>query len=298
MHNEPIGQILSEARNRLGKSIKEVEFDTKIRAKYLDALERDDFDNLQATIYTQGFIKTYANYLGLDPVPLIQQYRGLYAYKDENNLESLSSNIRVKARKKPAWLKPAVAIGAIIALFIGLIGWGAYQQYVSREPKVVVQDIKVRKPTSTTVAGTTVTTNAETNKKSDLASGNTGDNNTTGNIVVRITGIGDGGSWTKVSVDGEKSFEGVIKKGETKEFKGSSSVRARIGNVTNVEIVYNGKKLTKTDYKTVNGIFDETFTPADKTTTTTKSSTTKTTTSQSYSSGRSTTTTTKKTGAN
>lgn len=296
MHNEPIGQILSDARNRLGKSIKEVEFDTKIRAKYLDALERDDFDNLQATIYTQGFIKTYANYLGLDPIPLIQQYRGLYAYKDENNLESLSSNIRVKARKKPAWFKPAVAIGAIIALFIGLIGWGAYQQYVSRDPKVVVQDIKTRKPTSTTVAGTTVTTNAETNKKSNLSSGGTEDNST-GNVVVKITAIGDTGSWTKVSVDGEKSFEGVIKKGETKEFKGSSSVRARIGNVTNVEIVYNGKKLAKTDYKTVNGIFDKTFTP-DKTSTTTKSSATKTsdkTFSSSYSSGRSTTTATKTT---
>ncbi len=268
MHDELIGQVLSDARHRAGKSIKEVEFDTKIRAKYLEALEHDDFDNLPATIYTQGFIKTYANYLGLDPVPLVQQYRGLYVYKDDNNLDSLSSNIRVKTKGKPVWFKPAVFIGAVIVLFIGLIGWGAWQQYVSRDPKAAIQDVKSKKTTSTTTATTATTTNAKVNKKSNLASNANRANSTTGSVVVKITGIGNTGSWVRVLVDGGKSFEGIIKNGTTKEFNGNSSVEVRAGNITDVEIMYNGRKLTSTDYKTVNGIFDKTFTSNTTSTTT------------------------------
>ncbi|MCL6472502.1 MAG: DUF4115 domain-containing protein [Firmicutes bacterium] len=288
MYNESIGHILSEARHRAGKSIKEVEFDTKIRAKFIESLEKDDFDNLPSSIYTQGFIKTYANYLGIDHIPLIQQYRGLYAYKDESDLSSLSSNIRVKSKKRPAWFKPAVGIGAIAVLFISLIVWGAYQQFVSKEPKMVVQEVKTKKTVPTTVAATTVTTQAPAKL---------GVNDGKLDVIIKVTGIGDTGSWTKAFVDDKKAFEGIIHKGETKQFKGDSSVRLRIGNVTNVEIIYNGKKITSADYKTVNGIFDQTFT-ADKTsgkTTTTRgsSSTEKTSSTITAKTTSKTTTTTK-----
>lgn len=61
-----IGRILKQTRRKRGLSLDEVEQATKIRARYLSGLEREDYAMLPAAVYTQGFLKTYANYLGLD----------------------------------------------------------------------------------------------------------------------------------------------------------------------------------------------------------------------------------------
>lgn len=61
-----IGAALERARNERGLSLEEVEQATKIRKRYLQGLERDDYSVLPDAVYTQGFLKTYANYLGLN----------------------------------------------------------------------------------------------------------------------------------------------------------------------------------------------------------------------------------------
>jgi len=60
-----IGHSLREARVRHGLDLNRVEADTKIRAKYLQALEEENFELLPAETYVKGFLRTYANYLGL-----------------------------------------------------------------------------------------------------------------------------------------------------------------------------------------------------------------------------------------
>lgn len=267
MNTEPIGQVLSEARIKLGKSIKEVEFDTKIRAKYVEALEQGYFDYLPGSIYTQGFIKTYATYLGLDPEPLVQQYKSLYEQKNaEDDLGHVSANMRVKVQKRPPWMIAAVVAGAIGVLFISLIAWGAWVQHASKDPKVVVQEVKTRKPVDTVVAGATTSTTEK--KKRDNKKAGSSDSNNTGSkvesgkktsVVVKLTGISGDGSWAKVMVDGEKKYEGVIDVGETKQFKGVESIRVRAGNVSNIEVMVNGKRQSKNKLKTANGIFDKTY---------------------------------------
>ncbi len=61
-----IGATLRKARQDIGATLDEVEYETKIRKRYLEALEREDYGDLPGAVYARGFLKTYANYLGLD----------------------------------------------------------------------------------------------------------------------------------------------------------------------------------------------------------------------------------------
>lgn len=61
-----IGHLLERARRRRGISLEEAEKATMIRKDYLQSLENDDHSAMPEPIYVQGFVKAYANYLGLD----------------------------------------------------------------------------------------------------------------------------------------------------------------------------------------------------------------------------------------
>ncbi|HEY7590609.1 MAG TPA: helix-turn-helix domain-containing protein [Candidatus Limnocylindrales bacterium] len=66
---------LVAARERKGVDLARAERDTKIRARYLDALEQGDWRALPGTVYTKGFLRNYALYLGLDPDEVIREWR-------------------------------------------------------------------------------------------------------------------------------------------------------------------------------------------------------------------------------
>ena len=68
-----IGQILEKKRREKGLSLKEVEQATKIRIRYLEGLEREDPTVLPDHVYARGFLKTYANFLGLDGEKLARE---------------------------------------------------------------------------------------------------------------------------------------------------------------------------------------------------------------------------------
>ena len=69
-----IGYSLRAARERQGIDLPEAELATKIRAKYIRALEEEDFDALPADTYARGFLRTYADYLGLDGEIYVDEY--------------------------------------------------------------------------------------------------------------------------------------------------------------------------------------------------------------------------------
>lgn len=66
---------LTTARERKGVDLYRAERDTKIRARYLAALERGDYRELPGAVYTKGFLRNYALYLGLDPDDVLLQWR-------------------------------------------------------------------------------------------------------------------------------------------------------------------------------------------------------------------------------
>jgi hypothetical protein len=70
-----IGATLKNARTRQGLDIRTVEEQTKIRIKYLRALESEDWEVLPNAAYTKGFLRTYATLLALDPDALVDDFR-------------------------------------------------------------------------------------------------------------------------------------------------------------------------------------------------------------------------------
>jgi cytoskeleton protein RodZ len=71
----PIGETLREARMRQRLDIADVEERTKIRAKYLRALENEEWSLLPGPTFVRTFLRTYAEVVGIDPYPLVEEYR-------------------------------------------------------------------------------------------------------------------------------------------------------------------------------------------------------------------------------
>ncbi len=70
-----VGTILHRARDRRQIELAEVEAATRIRLRYLSAIENEEWDVLPGGVYTRGFIRTYASFLGLDGERLVEDYR-------------------------------------------------------------------------------------------------------------------------------------------------------------------------------------------------------------------------------
>jgi cytoskeletal protein RodZ len=113
--------------------IAEVEAATKIRAKYLRALENEEFSLLPGTTFVKTFMRTYAEYLGLDSQLLIEEFRVDYEPRGETDLQPMVSrpNRRQERRRPRASRGPPgpgtailVVVGAVIAIFaiLGLTG--------------------------------------------------------------------------------------------------------------------------------------------------------------------------------
>src|SRR6201999_4189807 len=88
---EQIGARLREARMRAKIDINQVESDTKIRAKYLRAMENEEWDLLPGEIYAKTFLRTYADYLGLDSRELVEDYRREHERPTDHDLRPLAS---------------------------------------------------------------------------------------------------------------------------------------------------------------------------------------------------------------
>src|SRR3981081_3043473 len=73
-----IGATLREARMRSRIDINEVETRTKIRAKYLRAIENEEWDLLPGPVYVRSFLRTYADFLGVDSRALVDSYKREY----------------------------------------------------------------------------------------------------------------------------------------------------------------------------------------------------------------------------
>jgi len=71
---EEIGKTLHEARTRLGLTLEQAERSTRIRAYYLEALERGNLDLLPSPVQARGFLQNYATYLGLDSQAILKRY--------------------------------------------------------------------------------------------------------------------------------------------------------------------------------------------------------------------------------
>ncbi|MFA6002231.1 MAG: helix-turn-helix domain-containing protein [Thermoleophilia bacterium] len=121
-----IGTTLRDARVRKDISLQQAEEDTKIRVKYIQAMENEDFDILPAGTYVKGFLRTYAGYLDLDYQLLIDEFNERFGSGDhrEHVIQPPKTANTEAPRKRPAnYLIVAILAVAIIAV-LSYMGWG------------------------------------------------------------------------------------------------------------------------------------------------------------------------------
>jgi cytoskeleton protein RodZ len=123
-----IGETLRDARMRARIDVSEIEAKTKIRAKYLRALENEEWSLLPGPTFVKTFLRTYAQALGLDGRALVEEYRLSHEHPSEAALEPIvSSPQRTRSRTPAGGRSPAgpsrgyLALVAVVVLLIGLL---------------------------------------------------------------------------------------------------------------------------------------------------------------------------------
>jgi cytoskeleton protein RodZ len=123
-----IGETLREARMRQRLDIADVEARTKIRAKYLRALENEEFGMLPGDTFVKTFLRTYAEVLGVDPHVLIEEYRTNYEAPSELDVQPIGRPARGgghRERRLPSVPPPgrgmAVVLGIVVVLAFLLV---------------------------------------------------------------------------------------------------------------------------------------------------------------------------------
>ncbi|MGH3146377.1 MAG: helix-turn-helix domain-containing protein [Rubrobacter sp.] len=150
-----LGRILEQARRDQGLTLEDVEQATKIRKRYLMGLEREEYAMLPDGVYARGFLKTYANYLGLDGEVLSQELRSLRKPRRERRSSSPQSDFGrplitpggvsgTEERKVPtAAILTLLAAVVVLAAIIGalyLVGRGVLITQATENPQPASAD--------------------------------------------------------------------------------------------------------------------------------------------------------------
>jgi cytoskeletal protein RodZ len=119
-----IGEMLREARMRRRIDMTEVESATKIRGKYLRALENEEWDLLPGPTFVKTFLRTYAEYLGLDPRLLVEEYRQRYERPSTQDLTPFKATRSARGRarrRRAASMGPLLVIAGCAAVLLGAL---------------------------------------------------------------------------------------------------------------------------------------------------------------------------------
>jgi helix-turn-helix protein len=225
-----IGNSLREARLRQQVELSEVELATKIRARYLRALEEESFEVLPAQTYVKGFLRTYADYLGLDGQLYVDEYNSRYATGEEDPREPVvarrSSHVRPQHRRleRRGVLFAVAGIGALFALVIA--AWKFSDTGSDPIPNL-------GSGSTTQTQNSTPTAKEPKAKPAKLR------------LYMRAA---NGNSWMDIrnwSQNGRPRYTGTLELGQAKLFV-ARKLWINFGNPGNLAIVLNGKLRTIT----------------------------------------------------
>jgi cytoskeleton protein RodZ len=133
-----IGETLREARMRRRIDMSEVEAATKIRAKYLRALESEEWELLPGPTFVKTFLRTYADYLGLDSRLIVEEYK--QRFERPAGIELTPLNLRRQARKRR--LGPRLGPGLVV--IVGVIALLGVLYFLGREQEGTGNDTPTR----------------------------------------------------------------------------------------------------------------------------------------------------------
>src|ERR1700737_2373195 len=135
-----IGSTLREARMRARIDISEVEARTKIRAKYLRAIENEEWDLLPGQVYVKSFLRTYGDFLGVDSRMLIEEFKRRYERPTDSDVRRITPLGRERERPRGPRLPSWAPIGLVlVALVVVLYIVGSNATKTSNAPPTGVR---------------------------------------------------------------------------------------------------------------------------------------------------------------
>lgn len=234
-----IGETLRAARRERGLSLDDVASETRIRQRYLSALEDEEFASLGEDVYVKGFLRSYAKYLGVRPEPLLHEYQRSFG-RDPDDVVALTAS--VSEARQPMPLPRAVrvvATAAAVVLLLGIVAVLGDGDRTTAEPPPLALDPTASPgsaaPAGPTAAPTAARTPTPTPGATTTAAPASG-------VEVRVL-VSGGDSWLRVAVDGRVEVEGVQPDGTALEFSGEDEVVLRIGNAGAVQLVVDGENI-------------------------------------------------------
>jgi cytoskeletal protein RodZ len=142
-----LGDALRERREHKGVTMQQAAEDTRIREKFLEAIESGDYQSLPGTVYTKGFLRNYAQYLGLDAEEMLALYTGERGGTDPaRTFAPMRPLVKRSFIFTPTVLVPVIVLGGIL-LFIAYF----YYQFTSF---AVAPHVDITDPPGDAVSGT------------------------------------------------------------------------------------------------------------------------------------------------
>ena len=233
-----LGDTLRERRTSLGISLEEVEASTHIRARLLAALEEGNYDRLPNPGYVRGYVSSYARFLELDPVPLLNMYKaetGTGA-PPKFDLPQASEAVAPTGQQHAVPWRGVLVFVLIVAI-ISLAVWAVTRIWSGPEP-TPPEPASIEEP----VPDTSEEATEPVEVKPTPAPASEAQPFT---LTVRVAE--DGASWLRITVDGKPAYEGVLAAGQTKEYEVSKKASVRIGRPESVTVFRDGKAVEVTD---------------------------------------------------
>jgi cytoskeleton protein RodZ len=233
------GQALRDAREDLGVSLADAERETRINRRYLEALETEDDTAMPPAVYTRGFIRTYSQFLGLNPDAMLDAYGPHQAIEDNVRIRPIPAEINAP---RTISFRPAVILaGLIVASLLAVYLWGQYTSF--RENVDQIETVPTsRAPTAIVAAGRTPSPSPASGPAIPSLAG------PSPSPVVAV--VPEKGlvvdakvvdrTWMEVWVDGRSVMAETVQTGFARSFTAEQQVRMRVGNAAGVQVVVNG----------------------------------------------------------
>jgi cytoskeletal protein RodZ len=257
-----IGETLKNQRERLGFSIASVGNQIYIPERYLQAIEDGNLEELPSTVQGKGMVKNYAQFLGLDPEPLLLSYADVLQdrlLESRDNLDPRPrSSLKVAFRRFLAsptilWVGVVLLI-SIVSIWSGWLIFGNRNLGTDSTPTIPgVADILLPTSTHTAIPNDIDSTPGDIEINISPSPGSndidpedlvpTPTSVITGNEKVQVQLIIIQRSWVRVTVDNIIAFEGRLVQGSVKLFGGELSIEVLTGNAGGVEVIFNQQDL-------------------------------------------------------
>lgn len=268
-----IGAQLRAAREARELTLEDIERTTRIRAKYLQALEEENFDVLPGVVYVRGFLKSYARELGLDPEPLLAQVGSA----PESIPEPVLSGTFLAEPLQPTPLPvTSIVLTLVVLMLIGALSVGVWWAYPRRTqllslfpvgpipvgtatapaetlinvaPLITPTPTFIFKPTMPPDATATATpVPTATTPPRPTSTATPGGPTPTPTSPPAIEGVRlqveiAEAAWLLVRVDGDLAFSGTLLAEQHREWQGNESIFLRTGNAGGVRVTLNGEDL-------------------------------------------------------